>query len=385
MLFHTCTPACPPQCSAKAPGPEVAGRPRPFTVDLHCHALNPGVEALVADQPQKQAEPEFMLKTLGAASAEHNNAHMLPVAGPRLVNLALRLADMDAMGVDLQVVSPSPTQYYYWAEAELAEQIVRISNEGIAALCDAHPERLTGLGTLALQHPGLAVEQLDHAVRTLGLHGVEISTAVNGLDLDHPSLNAFWARADSLNAVVFIHPLGTSLGERLNRYYLQNIVGQPLETTVALSSLIFSGVLDRHPGVKIVAAHGGGYLPAYAGRSDHGYAVRPEAGAPGQRPSEYLKRIWFDSLVYGPQALRQLLDTVGVRQVVVGTDYPFDMGHYDVHGLIEAVPGLTDAERALLLGGNASRLLGLQERAESAQAPAASAQAPAASAQAPDG
>jgi aminocarboxymuconate-semialdehyde decarboxylase len=329
-----------------------------FTVDLHAHLLTPAVEPLVADCPQKKLEPELMLRAQGAASVAHNVQKMLPNAFRKMTSLDERLRDMDAMGVDVQVLSPSPNQYYYWAEPDLAREIVRVQNEHVAATCATNPERFAGLGTLALQHSDLSVEQLTHAVKTLGLRGVEISTAVNGLDLADAKFEKFWAKADELGCVVFIHPLGTSLGERVNQFYLTNIIGQPLETTIALSYLIFGGVLDRHPGVKILAAHGGGYLPAYIGRSDHGYKVRPETGGIQKKPSEYLKQIYFDSLVYSPQQLQALIAQVGASQIVIGTDYAFDMGDYDPHELIESVVGLSEEERAAILGGNAQRLLG---------------------------
>jgi aminocarboxymuconate-semialdehyde decarboxylase len=336
------------------------GKRRSLVVDVHCHALALAVESLVAERPQKQAEPDSLLKAMGAASVAHNNAVMLPRAFPKLTRLEARLADMDAMGVDVQVISPSPTQYYYWADYDLAREVVRIQNEHIASLCAQHPERLVGLGTLALQHPSLAVEQLTHAVRTLGLKGVEISTSVNGSELDAPSLAPFWERAQELGAIVFIHPFGTTLGERVSSHYLNNIIGQPLETTIALSHLIFGGVLDRHPGLKIVAAHGGGYLPSCVGRSNHGYEVRPEARAAAKRaPIEYLREMWFDSLVYEPLALKHLADTVGTTQIVIGSDYPFDMGQYEPRKLVAATPGLTELDRDRILGGNAAALFGL--------------------------
>ncbi len=331
-----------------------------FTIDLHAHLLTPAVEPLVADCPQKKAEPEMMLRSQGAASVAHNVQKMLPTAFHKMTNLEERLRDMDAMGVDMQVLSPSPNQYYYWAEPDLAKEIVRVQNEQIAEVCSLLPERFAGLGTIALQHPELSVEQLTNAVKTLGLRGVEISTAVNGLDLADAKFEKFWAKADELGCVVFIHPLGTSLGERVNQFYLTNIIGQPLETTIALSNLIFGGVLDRNPGVKVVAAHGGGYLPAYIGRSDHGYKVRPEAGDIQKKPSEYLKQIYFDSLVYSPEQLRNLIAQVGASQIVIGTDYAFDMGDYDVHELIESLNTLSEEDRAMILGGNAKRILGME-------------------------
>jgi len=333
---------------------------RQLTIDFHCHVLTLAAEALVADTPQKKSEPALMLKSMGEASVAHNNAVMLPHAFPRLTRVEQRLADMDSMGVDIQVLSPSPTQYYYWADRDRAEQIVRVQNEHVAEVCALHPGRLIGLGTLALQHAELAAEQLEHAMKRLGLRGVEISTSVNGEELDAARLAPFWRKAEELGAVVFIHPFGTTLGDRVSTHYLSNIIGQPLETTIALSHLIFGGVLDRHPGLRIVAAHGGGYLPSYCGRSNHGYAVRPEAKADAKfPPMEYLRKIWFDTLVYEPGALRHLIKTPSARQVVVGSDYPFDMGHYDPHGLLAATQGLTEGERGAILGGNAAILLGL--------------------------
>ena len=302
----------------------------------------------------------MMLRAMGEDSIAHNNAVMLPRAFPKLTRVEERLADMDAMGVDVQVLSPSPTQYYYWADRDLAEQLVRLQNEHIAGLCAQHPDRFAGLGTLALQHPQLAAEQLSHAMQHLGLKGVEISTSVNTEDLDAELLQPFWKKADELGAIVFIHPFGTTLGERVRTHYLSNIIGQPLETTIALSHLIFGGVLDRHRGLKIVAAHGGGYLPSYCGRMNHGHDVRPEAKGGAQlRPVEYLRKMWFDTLVYEPEALRHLVEVVGASQVVVGSDYPFDMGHYDPHGFIGSTPGLTEKEAAAILGDNAVALLGL--------------------------
>lgn len=329
------------------------------TIDLHCHALSREVEARVAGCPQKRAEADMRARTMGQASVEYNANVMMPESLPALTDLAVRLRDMDSMGVDMQVISPSPNQYYYWAEYELAREIVALQNEGIAQLCAQYPDRLTGLGTLALQHPVLALEQLEHAVRRLGLRGFEVSTSINGLELADESLESVWARAEELGCVVFIHPMGTSLGERLRPHYLSNIVGQPVETAIALSHLIFGGVLDRYPGLKLCAAHGGGYLPTYVGRSEHGYAARPDAHTMNHSPGHYLRRIFFDSLVYSPQALRMLIDQVGISQVVLGTDYPFDMGHYDVHALIGSTPRLDDDGRAAILAGNAARLLGL--------------------------
>lgn len=364
-LIHTCAnPAHrhAPEGAARVGG-SVRGRARSFTVDLHCHALTTAVETLVADRPEVQAARAAMPRLLGPESAAFTVNVMLKEAFPKLTDLSIRLADMDAMGVDLQVLSPAPNQYHYWADPDLARQIVTLINEHIAQLVAQHPDRLLGFGSIALQHPQLAVEQLEYAVRKLGLRGVEVSSTVNGLELADPKFNPVWARAEELGCVVFLHPLGTSLGERVNKHYLSNTLGQPLETAMALSCLIFGGTLDRYPGLKIVAAHGGGYLPSYIGRSDHAWQARPDARASVKRPpSEYLKQIWFDSIVYRPEQLRHLIAEVGASQLVVGTDYPYDMASYDIHALLDQVPGLDEASRAAILGGNAARLLGIAPR-----------------------
>jgi aminocarboxymuconate-semialdehyde decarboxylase len=348
-------------CGCALPGLPASGakRRRCLTVDIHCHVASLASETLVADHPARAQEPAMRLRSMGAASVEYNATVMLPNAAPKLTNVAERLRDMDAMGVDVQVISPSPNQYHYWADRTLAATIVAVQNDEIAALCAAHPDRLVGLGAIAWQHPALAVEQLRHAVRVLGFKGVEISTAIAGRELADPAFEPIWAEAALLGALVFIHPLGCSLGERLAPAYLSNSVGQPVETAVALSQIMFGGVLDRHPTLKICAAHGGGYLPTYAGRADHAWHARPDARTMNEPPSAYLRRMFFDSLVYSPSALRHLIDVVGVGQVVVGTDYPFDMGHYDVHGLIDGIAGLSEGERDALLGGNLVALLRL--------------------------
>jgi aminocarboxymuconate-semialdehyde decarboxylase len=328
-------------------------------IDLHCHISTPAVEKLVTGHPDRLAEIKSTGELQGPKSTEHNRTVMLPACMAKMTNLETRLSDMDAMRVDIQVLSPSPGQYYYWADEDLAKQIVTLQNEHIAETVAAHPDRFAGLAAVALQHPELAAAQLEHAVAKLGMRGVEISSSAGGRELADPALDVFWAKAEDLGAVVFIHPLGTSLGARLNKSYLANIIGQPIETTIALSHLIFGGVLDRNPTLKIVAAHGGGYLPTYSTRSDHAWHARPDSHTMEEPLSNYLRRIHFDSLVYTPEALKALIDQVGSSQIVVGTDYPFDMGSYDVLELIAAVEGLSDAQRGDILSGNAATLLGL--------------------------
>lgn len=327
-------------------------------VDIHAHLLVSAVETLVADHPARIEAQRAQAALTGDASNGHNRQLFAAQYLPKLTDTATRIAAMDAMGVDIQAVSVSPTQYYYWAERDLAQAIARAANECLAELSAAHPDRFVGLATVTLQHPDLAAEQLSDAVRRLDLRGCQISTQIDGIELADRRHDVFWSRAEALGAVVFVHPLGCSLGERVTPYYLSNIVGQPIETTVALSHLIFGGTLDRHPRLKLCAAHGGGYLPSYIGRSDHGYAVRPESRTMAHAPSTYLKRIWFDSLVYTPQALEHLVREVGASQVVIGTDYPFDMGVTDPLQQI-ARAELSETDRERIRGRNALEMLSI--------------------------
>lgn len=333
-------------------------------IDMHCHIATSAVEPLVAGHPARSLEIEQAAVLQGIESTQYNRNVMLPDCMKKMTDISTRLADMDQMGVEVQVLSPSPGQYYYWAEPDLAEQIVGLQNEHIAQTVARNPDRFLGLAAVSLQHPILAARQLEFAVRQLGLRGVEISTSAGSMELADPAFDPFWAKAEELGAVVFIHPLGTSLGARLNRSYLANVIGQPIETTIALSHLIFGGVLDRMPALKIVAAHGGGYLPTYSSRSDHAWSVRPDSHSMIKPLSAYLKQIYFDNLVYTPAALEALIRQVGVQQLVVGTDYPFDMGSYDVRGLVDGVGSLTHEERNAIFNGNALALFGLASISE---------------------
>jgi aminocarboxymuconate-semialdehyde decarboxylase len=331
-------------------------RPDAPAVDVHAHAMFPAVEATAAEHPGHARQRELDLRGSGVESAKVNQAQLGQIA-PLLTDPAQRLAAMDRAGVDVQVVSPMPL-YHYWAEAPVAQRLTRLTNEDMSALVEQHPHRLVGLGTVPLQHPKLAVDELTRAVTEFGLRGVQIGTLAGSRELADDELDGFWATAEELDAVVFVHPWGCSLGERLDRYYLSNVVGNPVETTVALSHLVFSGLLDRHPAVRIVAAHGGGYLPTYLGRSDHAWNVRPESQRAAEPPSAYVRRMWFDSLVYTPLALRQLVEAVGADRVVLGSDYPFDMGVTDPVDRLAAAALEPEQEQAIR-GGNAASLLQL--------------------------
>jgi aminocarboxymuconate-semialdehyde decarboxylase len=334
----------------------VADRTARPVVDAHGHLLVPEAGALAAGHPREEADAAAERATFTDASADANQVQIQRV-WPQLTSVERRLADLDAIGVDVQVVGPMP-MHRYWAEPGLAAKLTGTINEAITAHCASGRGRLYGLGTVPLQHPGLAVRELERAVRELGLKGVSVSTNVDGRELADPRFDPVWEAAADLGAVVFIHPWGCTLGPRLRAQFLGNTFGQPAETALALSHLIFGGTLDRHPGLKLLAAHGGGFLPTYIGRSDHAWAQRLDARGCALAPSEYLRRIWYDALVYTPRALRHLIEVVGSDKVMLGTDYPFDMGVTDP---VEraASAGLPAADLTAILSGNAATLFGL--------------------------
>ncbi|MEU9094221.1 amidohydrolase family protein [Streptomyces sp. NPDC087901] len=327
------------------------------TVDVHAHVLLPEIEALVAGMPG-HAEAK-------ALDARRNGPDALAISGPmvraripQMTDVTARLAAMDAQGVDVQLVSPSPSHYHYWADRDTAEKVYRLANEATAAHCAQAPDRLRGLGLVPLQHPDLMVRALDHALDQ-GLAGVEISSHAPGRELSDPAYEPFWSRAQETGAILFLHPFGCTLDERLDQWYLSNTVGQPTENAVALSHLIFSGALDRHPSLKLIAAHGGGYLPTHIGRSDHAWSARSDAGAGcAHLPSSYLRRIYFDSLVHDPRVLGSLIEAAGADRVLLGSDFPFDMGSEDPVGALRAAR-LPETDFDAVRGANAAALLRL--------------------------
>jgi aminocarboxymuconate-semialdehyde decarboxylase len=329
-----------------------------LAVDVHCHVLAMEAEELARPHLEMRGEGARVASMIGRESAEYN-ARMMESLAPRLTDVRVRLDEMDSRGIDVQVLSPSPTQYYYWAERELSRELVRIQNQRIAEMCAEFPNRFVGLGNVSLQYPDLAAEQLGQCVRDLGFKGVEVSSAVNGREIGDAEFAPFWRRAEELGVVVFLHPLGTSLGERVGRYYLSNLIGVPLETTIALSHLIFGGVLDRYPGLKVCAAHGGGFMGSYWGRFQHGWEVRPECRSMRKSPYEYLRQLYFDTVVMSPGELRHLVESFGADHLLMGSDYPFDMGHRDPMGFLSSTCGLAPRDLEKIRGLNAAQLFGL--------------------------
>ncbi len=321
----------------------IGGR-RVKTVDLHAHCFVPEVVELIKNTPLAQAAKG----NLGLAT--------LALGNPQ------RLIDMDAQGIDYQAINVNA--WGYDADKALARDLVALQNERISQYCAKQPDRFVGMATLALQHPELAAEQLDHAVKKLGMRGAAIGGSVEGVELSDRKFDPFWAKAQELGVPLFMHPQpapGTTQNPRLQgKGGLGNTIGNPLETTVFLSHLIFEGTLDRFPGLRICAAHAGGYLASYSGRSD---ALCGRAGGNGddcralkKKPSEYFRReLLVDTMIFHEDGLRHLIAEAGVGQIVYGTDYPFDWP-VGVDFVLNA-KFLSNADKEAILGGNAMKLL----------------------------
>jgi len=331
-------------------------------IDIHCHYLNTEVAARVAHLNPGQHEPS--VKFANALTRETNVKQMKDRA-PRLSDIAVRLKHMDRMGIDIQAVSPAPNQTYYWTDPGMGAELARAVNERIAQIAAQWPDRFVGLGTIPLQDADLAVAELEFAIRKLGLKGVEINPSVNGMDLTDArlSLEKFFTKAQDLGALIFMHPIGFTQGERLMDHYFNNVIGNPLETTVAASHLIFDGVMERHPRLKVVLPHAGGYLAHYWARMDHAWKARLDCRTVlKKKPSRSLEQFYFDTITFDPTMLKQLIERFGADHVLLGTDYPYDMGVEDPVGFINKVKGLNPKDKNAIMGGNAARLLGISVR-----------------------
>jgi aminocarboxymuconate-semialdehyde decarboxylase len=337
VVFTSCGVGHPAHAQGQPQRREVAvNGKRVKTVDLHAHCHIPEALALIG--------------------AKQNT--------PALVITDDRLKAMDEQGIDVEALSINPN-FWDQAERDQAAAVVKLQNEKLAELCAKTPDRFVGLASVSLAYPDLAVEQLDTAVKKLGMRGALVGGSVNGTELSDPSLHPFWAKAEELGCLVFIHPQGTPELEKTGRLKgsggLYNTIGNPLETTIALSHLILEGTLDRFPGLKICGAHAGGYLPSYSGRMDAMCANRPDQCPVvlKKKPSEYLKQLYFDSMVFTAEGLRHLVAEVGASQIVLGTDWPFPWTKTAVDHILET-PGLSDADRVAILGETAAKLLKLQ-------------------------
>ena len=326
-------------------------------IDIHCHR-----ECGPAADFMKDAVLAAGKVALGHGNATTRkvNEQQLATIRPKMDVLDVRLADMDAMGVDVQAVAIAVYQYYYWADADLGAKVSRMMNEEVVEATSRHGDRFVPLGTVPMQDTEAAVQELRYLATELGMRGIEIGTHVEGEEISTPRLDPFWAEVERLGLVVVVHTQGTTHPERMQGHNFVNIIGHPFEATLAQAHLIFNGVIDRHPDLKILVVHGGGYLPSYAGRIDHGWQAREDIRE-GVRdlPGNYLRNFYFDTMVFATDQLKYLVDRYGADHVLLGTDYPYDMGDEDPLALVGATPGLTQDQIDLISGGNAARLLGL--------------------------
>ncbi len=349
-MMYSCAP------TARGSSAVVKKRGKSLRVDIHCHYLNAEVAARVGKPPP---DADYLIK-FSNEQTRQVNMKQVQERGPKLTDIAVRLKDMDRMGIDVQAVSPAPHQTYYWTDAGMGQELARQVNERLAEIVAQHPDRFVGLGTVPLQDVSLAVQELTHCVKTLGLRGVEINPSVRGMDLTDSrlSLEKFFEKAAELDVVLFMHPIGFTHGERLMDHYFSNVIGNPLETTVAASHLIFDGVMERHPKLKIVLPHAGGYLAHYWARMDHAFKARPDCRVSIKRkPSSYLEKFYFDTITFDRGMLEHLVERFGAGHVLLGTDYPYDMGMEHPVDFIGGAPGIAKADKDRIMGGNAARLL----------------------------
>ena len=332
------TSATPPPAAQPRRREVAVNGKRVKTIDVHAHCIVPAAAALIN--------------------------HPLEAPGLLMQDTSTRIAAMDVQGIDVEALSINP--YWYRAERDAAAELIKLQNETLVQFCAANPDRFVAFATASLQYPDLAAQQVEYAVKTLGFRGVGVAGSVAGEELANPRFHPFWAKCEELGVLVFMHPLGTRELEpsgRLNGSgLLTNTIGNPLETTIALSHLIFDGTLDRFPGLKICAAHGGGFLPSYANRSDAVTSCFPDrvGPLPNKKPTAYLRdgQLFFDTIVFTPEALCHLIAETGPDKIMIGTDYPFPWTSTEVD-LVLNTPGLSDAQRIAILGGTAARLLGI--------------------------
>lgn len=328
------------------------------TVDTHAHILIGEAASYIAPHYNLADIPfaRYLSDESRAIQAQQDADRTVALA-----DVADRVAVLDTQNIDIQVVAPVPNQCYYMARGEHAAKVSRLVNDGVAAWVAERPDRFAGLGTAPLQEPEMSAAELEYAVSELGLKGVQILTNVEGEEISSPRFAPFWAKAEELGAVVMLHPMGFTEAQRFSEYYFANVIGNPLDTTVALHHIIFSGLLERHPKLKIFAVHGGGFLPAYAGRIDHAWGARRDAhGGLPKPPSSYLKKMYFDTTVFTREQLGYLVANYGADHIMLGTDYPYDMAEYFPVEHIVTTDSLSDEQKAAVAGGTAVDLFSLK-------------------------
>lgn len=328
------------------------------SIDVHAHIIPHDVFSLLAKESPRVA-PRLIPQADGSTIMEIDGKVVQNPMPPEIHDIDLRLRDMDANGVDIQLLSNNVALFFYGEEPALGAACARLQNDAIAAVVKRYPERFLGLATLPLQDPQASADELKRSMTALKLRGAQIGSNVNDRNLDDPALEPVWAVADELGAFILVHPHGQILpGARLGSYYMRNFVGLPFETTMAGVSLLFGGVLERYPNIKFCLCHAGGFVPYQAGRFLHAWDVRPEAKRFLKAdPEASLARLYYDTITHAPRALEFLIDLVGPEHVLLGSDYPFDMGNLDCVARVNTL-SLPQAVRDTVIGSRARALLG---------------------------
>lgn len=335
--------------------PTTATKPGCVCIDVHTHLAVPGSAAVAKPYFKPEMDPRTFFSP--EESLRYNDElRAQPHIKAKFEDPEARLADMDKQGVDVQLLAVPPPQYYYWLEPDVAVKVSRLQHERFAQVVADHPNRFDAVANIPMAHPDIAVEVLTEAKRDFGFNGFEMNADILGEDLDDRRFDPIWEKAVELDMTAVLHPQGFTHGQRMDDYYLVNVVCMPLASTVAVSRMILGGVWHRFPDLKMVVVHGGGYLPFYFARTDHAYGVRPELRHHIDRlPSEYLRKLHFDTTVFEPKMVEYLVEEFGDEHVLMGTDYPFDMGPTDPLAFL-AQARLSEPSRERILGGNAARL-----------------------------
>jgi aminocarboxymuconate-semialdehyde decarboxylase len=339
--------------------PSTAPRPDCVCIDAHTHLSVPSAAAIAKPYFRPELEPRMLHSS--AETLQYNTEYRASTLNTaQFEDAEQRLADMDAQGVDVQVLSVPPNEYFYWLPEDEALRANRIQHERFAEVVARWPDRFAAVANVPMDYPGLAVEMLREAETDFGFRGVEISADVLGRDLDDRRFDPVWEAVVELDMTVILHPQGFTHGQRFSDYYLVNVMCMPLASTLAVTRMILGGVWDRHPDLRVLVVHGGGYLPFYVARTDHAWRVRPELrhhlNVP---PSEVLRSVYVDTNVFDARMVEQLVRDLGADHVLMGTDYPFDMSTVDPVGFLAGAE-LSDDDRALVLGGNAARLFDIK-------------------------
>jgi len=333
-----------------------AAKPPYRTIDIHTHVEVPAAADIAAPLFRPEYDPRMQVQP---EESTRYNRELRATQTAQFVEPERRLADMDLQGIDVQALAIAPPQYFHWLDAATGPKVNSMQNDAIFEMTRAAPDRLVGIANLPMDHPEAAVTEMARVNADLGFNGFEVNADVKGGDLDDRRFDPIWAKAEELEMLVVLHPHGWTEPRRMDDYYLINVVCMPLASTVAVSRMILGGVWERFPKLRMLVVHGGGYLPFYFARTDHAFKVRPEARKHISRPpSEYLHKLYFDTTVFAPSAVEYLVGEFGADRVLMGTDYPFDMGPTDPLGFL-AGARLTQEEHALIVGGNAARLLRL--------------------------